>query len=72
MHKYTYTADFTLKCGQCGHGLKGEKEAVQHAQSTGKFALYYPIFSKRKFNLIKSIFSLYKYWSGHTKFVEYE
>ncbi|PKK64381.1 OTU-domain-containing protein [Rhizophagus irregularis] len=42
LHKYTYTADFTLKCGQCGHGLKGEKEAVQHAQSTGhtKFVEY--------------------------------
>ncbi|RIA97069.1 hypothetical protein C1645_814589 [Glomus cerebriforme] len=42
LHKYTYTADFTLRCGQCGHGLKGEKEAVQHAQLTGhtKFVEY--------------------------------
>ncbi|CAG8561090.1 9823_t:CDS:10 [Acaulospora morrowiae] len=35
MRKYTYTADFTLRCDQCKKGLKGDKEAVQHAKETG-------------------------------------
>lgn len=33
--QFTDTANFTLRCGTCKIGLKGEKEAVQHAQSTG-------------------------------------
>ncbi|CAG8693665.1 10529_t:CDS:10 [Acaulospora morrowiae] len=43
MHKYTYTADFTLRCDQCKKGLKGDKEAVQHAKETGGyyFLLYF-------------------------------
>lgn len=32
---YTDTAGFTLKCGQCGVNLKGEKEATQHAMKSG-------------------------------------
>lgn len=32
---YTDTARFTLKCGQCGVNLKGEKEATQHAMKSG-------------------------------------
>uniref|UniRef100_V5EQE8 Ubiquitin thioesterase OTU n=1 Tax=Kalmanozyma brasiliensis (strain GHG001) TaxID=1365824 RepID=V5EQE8_KALBG len=32
---YTDTASFSLKCKQCGKGLTGEKEAVQHAKQTG-------------------------------------
>ncbi len=32
---YTDTANFSLKCKQCGKGLKGEKEAVGHAKLTG-------------------------------------
>nr|CDI56637.1 cysteine protease [Melanopsichium pennsylvanicum 4]SNX87797.1 related to OTU1 \ len=32
---YTDTANFALKCKNCGKGLKGEKEAVEHAKSTG-------------------------------------
>ncbi|PWN24277.1 hypothetical protein BCV69DRAFT_296559 [Microstroma glucosiphilum] len=32
---YTDTARFTLKCGQCGQSLKGEKEATQHAMKSG-------------------------------------
>ncbi|CAJ0824368.1 17090_t:CDS:10, partial [Entrophospora sp. SA101] len=35
LHKYTYTANFTLRCGQCEKGLVGDKEAVQHAKDTG-------------------------------------
>ncbi|KAF0488443.1 OTU-domain-containing protein [Gigaspora margarita] len=35
LRKYTYTADFTIRCGQCQKGLKGEQEAVQHARETG-------------------------------------
>ncbi|CAG8526531.1 15937_t:CDS:2 [Acaulospora colombiana] len=38
MHKYTYTADFTLRCDQCKKGLKGDKEAIQHAQETGRYS----------------------------------
>jgi ubiquitin thioesterase OTU1 len=33
--QFTDTANFTLRCGVCKIGLKGEKEAVMHAQSTG-------------------------------------
>jgi ubiquitin thioesterase OTU1 len=33
--QFTNTASFTLRCGVCQIGLKGEKEAVQHATSTG-------------------------------------
>jgi ubiquitin thioesterase OTU1 len=33
--KYTDTANFTLRCGTCNTGLKGEKEAVEHAKATG-------------------------------------
>lgn len=29
------TANFTLRCGICQLGLKGEKEAVEHAKQTG-------------------------------------
>lgn len=32
---YTDTANFSLKCKTCGKGLTGEKEAVEHAKSTG-------------------------------------
>ena len=33
--QFTDTASFTLRCGRCGQGLKGEKEAVEHAKATG-------------------------------------
>ncbi|KAF8946249.1 ubiquitin-specific protease otu1 [Haplosporangium gracile] len=33
-HKYTDLATFTLRCSICQIGLKGEKDAQQHAQST--------------------------------------
>lgn len=33
--QFTDTARFTLRCGVCQCGLKGEKEAVEHARSTG-------------------------------------
>ncbi|KIY67551.1 OTU-domain-containing protein [Cylindrobasidium torrendii FP15055 ss-10] len=32
---FTNTSTFDLKCEDCGKGLKGEKEARQHAESTG-------------------------------------
>lgn len=32
---YTDTANFSLRCKQCGTALKGEKEAVEHAKTTG-------------------------------------
>ena len=32
---FTDTANFTLRCGVCNQGLKGEKEALEHAKSTG-------------------------------------
>lgn len=32
---YTDTSSFTLKCGQCGERLRGEKEALGHARQTG-------------------------------------
>lgn len=34
-HYYTDTASFQIKCNNCGQILKGEKEATQHAMSTG-------------------------------------
>lgn len=34
-HKYTDLANFTLKCGICAIGLKGQKEAQKHAMETG-------------------------------------
>ncbi|BGP37862.1 ubiquitin-specific protease otu1 [Rhodotorula kratochvilovae] len=34
-HAYTDTASFTLKCGDCGQALTGEKEARKHAEATG-------------------------------------
>lgn len=33
---YTDTANFDLKCGVCGVGLKGEKGAREHAMQTGR------------------------------------
>eukprot|EP00850_Spirogloea_muscicola_P019722 SM000197S05465 [mRNA] locus=s197:174516:176135:+ [translate_table: standard] len=33
--QYTDTANFTLRCGVCQQGVKGQKEAVEHAQKTG-------------------------------------
>lgn len=33
--QFTDTSNFTLRCGTCKIGLKGEKEAVAHAQDTG-------------------------------------
>lgn len=32
---FTDTARFTLRCGVCGVGVAGEKEAVAHAKETG-------------------------------------
>jgi len=32
---YTNTATFDLRCQVCGQGLRGEKEARQHAKDTG-------------------------------------
>jgi len=33
--QFTDTGNFTLRCGVCQIGVKGEKEAVQHAKDTG-------------------------------------
>lgn len=33
--QFTDIANFTLRCGVCQIGLKGEKEAVEHAKTTG-------------------------------------
>ena len=33
--QFTDTSNFTLRCGMCKIGLKGEKEAVAHATATG-------------------------------------
>lgn len=33
--QFTDVANFTLRCGVCQIGLKGEKEAVMHAKETG-------------------------------------
>ena len=33
--QFTDTATFTLKCGVCGDGIKGEAEAMAHAEKTG-------------------------------------
>ncbi|PNH03286.1 Ubiquitin thioesterase OTU1 [Tetrabaena socialis] len=40
--QFTDTANFTLRCAVCQMGLKGEKEAVEHAKTTGhsNFAEY--------------------------------
>jgi len=35
MNYFTDTKNFSIKCNTCGTGLKGEKEAVEHAKSTG-------------------------------------
>ncbi|KAM0754048.1 OTU-domain-containing protein, partial [Meredithblackwellia eburnea MCA 4105] len=37
-HAYTDTATFTLKCEQCGTAIVGEKDAREHAKSTGHTA----------------------------------
>lgn len=34
-HNYTDLANFTLKCGTCQTGLKGESDARKHAKDTG-------------------------------------
>ncbi|OBZ91386.1 Ubiquitin thioesterase OTU1 [Choanephora cucurbitarum] len=34
-HKYTDVANFTLRCEQCQKGLKGQKDAQDHAAATG-------------------------------------
>ncbi|KAG0366575.1 ubiquitin-specific protease otu1 [Gamsiella multidivaricata] len=39
-HKYTDLATFTLRCSVCQVGLKGEKDAQQHAQQTMHTSLY--------------------------------
>ena len=36
--QFTDTATFSLKCGVCGQGLRGEKEALAHAEATGHTA----------------------------------
>ncbi|KAK9856813.1 hypothetical protein WJX84_002815 [Apatococcus fuscideae] len=33
--QFTDVANFTLRCGACQLGLKGEKEALEHAKATG-------------------------------------
>ena len=33
--QFTDMATFKLRCGTCQIGLKGEKEAVEHAKTTG-------------------------------------
>lgn len=33
--QFTDTANFTLKCGQCGTRFKGDQQALEHAQKTG-------------------------------------
>jgi len=33
--QFTDTAGFSLRCGVCQTGLKGEKEALDHAKTTG-------------------------------------
>lgn len=33
--QFTDIANFTLRCGVCQIGLKGEKEAAEHAKATG-------------------------------------
>ena len=40
--KFTDTASFTIRCLVCQRGLKGEKEALEHAKTTGhtNFAEY--------------------------------
>lgn len=35
LRQFTDVANFTLRCADCKIGLKGEKEAIQHAKSTG-------------------------------------
>lgn len=35
MRQFTDTANFTLRCNICKKGLRGEKEALAHAQTTG-------------------------------------
>ena len=34
-HAFTNTAGFTLRCGTCGEGVRGEVEALAHALKTG-------------------------------------
>ncbi|XP_048498577.1 OVARIAN TUMOR DOMAIN-containing deubiquitinating enzyme 2 isoform X2 [Beta vulgaris subsp. vulgaris] len=33
--KFTDTGNFTLRCGVCQIGVKGQKEAMEHAKTTG-------------------------------------
>lgn len=35
-HYFTDTKNFELKCKICNKGLKGEKEALEHARTTGQ------------------------------------
>lgn len=41
-HQYTDTATFTLRCGECGMLLAGERDAAKHAMQSGhsKFSEY--------------------------------
>ena len=36
-HKYTDTSQFTLRCDDCGVGLRGQVEAEKHARETSHF-----------------------------------
>lgn len=36
-HKYTDTSQFTLRCGECRVGLRGQEEAQKHARDTNHF-----------------------------------
>lgn len=36
-HKYTDTAQFTLRCDDCHVGLRGQEEAQKHARNTNHF-----------------------------------
>jgi ubiquitin thioesterase OTU1 len=33
--QFTDVASFTLRCGVCQIGVRGEREAVEHAKATG-------------------------------------
>ncbi|KAF7727121.1 ubiquitin-specific protease otu1 [Apophysomyces ossiformis] len=60
-HKYTDVANFTLKCEQCQTGLKGEKDAQNHAKAS-EIAVITMHADENTCNL---------QMTGHTNFVEY-
>lgn len=56
---YTDTANFDLKCGVCGVGLKGEKGAREHAMQTGRELWRLAVADKQMLSLASTELCIY-------------